>query len=123
MERKHNPKLTNYAKSLRKNMTKEEKKLWYQCLRNFPVRFLRQKAIDNYIVDFYCHKARLIVELDGSQHYKRVGLIKDQIRTERLESRNLTVIRIPNNLVNSRFKDVCFYIEETVKRLMNEEDL
>ena len=67
--RKHNTKLTTNARTLRKHMTKEERHLWYDFLRKYPVRFLRQKVIDNYIVDFYCHDARIIIELDGSQHY------------------------------------------------------
>lgn len=82
MERKHNASLTANARSLRKNMTKEERHLWYDFLRAYPVRFLRQKVIDNYIVDFYCSKARLIVELDGSQHYEAGAVKKDEIRTE-----------------------------------------
>ena len=82
MERKHNPELTTNARALRKNMTKEEKHLWYDFLKTYPVRFLRQKVIDNYIVDFYCHSARLIIELDGSQHYEGKGLLKGKIRTE-----------------------------------------
>ena len=65
---KHNPKLTPNARELRKNMTKEEKQLWYNYLRKCKVRFLRQKVIDNYIVDFYCSKLNLVIELDGSQH-------------------------------------------------------
>ena len=85
MERKHNTELTVLARTLRKNMTKEEKHLWYDYLKYYPVRFLRQKVIDNYIVDFYCHEARLIIELDGSQHYEEQGLLKDRIRTERLK--------------------------------------
>ena len=85
MERKHNTELTTNARTLRKNMTKEEKQLWYDFLKTYPVRFLRQKVIDNYIVDFYCHSARLIIELDGSQHYEEKGLLKDKIRTERIE--------------------------------------
>ena len=111
MERKHNPSLTSNAKALRKNMTKEERHLWYDFLRSYPVRFLRQKVIDNYIVDFYCHEARLIVELDGSQHYEEDGLLKDKIRTDKIEARNLTVIRIPNNAVNTNFRGVCEYID------------
>ena len=83
MERKHNPQLTARAKSLRKNMTKEERHLWYDFLRTHPVRFLRQKVIDRYIVDFYCHEARLVIELDGSQHYEEKMLLKDLIRTEK----------------------------------------
>ncbi|MBQ7792568.1 MAG: DUF559 domain-containing protein, partial [Clostridia bacterium] len=99
MERKHNTELTTNARTLRKNMTKEERHLWYDFLKSYPARFLRQKVIDNYIVDFYCHSARLIIELDGSQHYEEKGLLKDKIRTERIEQRKLTVIRIPNNEV------------------------
>ncbi len=113
--RKHNPSLTANAKALRKNMTKEERRLWYGFLRDYPVRFLRQKVIDNYIVDFYCHAARLVLELDGSQHYEPSGMLKDSIRTERIESRGLTVLRIPNNAVNENLPGVCDYIEEYVR--------
>ena len=114
MERKHNPSLTENARKLRKEMTKEERHLWYDFLKDHPGRFLRQKVIDNYIVDFYCNKARLIVELDGSQHYEDAAIIKDQIRTEKLESRNLMVIRIPNNAVMQNFTGVCEYIDLVV---------
>ena len=117
-ERKHNAKLTENAKLLRKNMTKEERHLWYDFLRLYPIRFLRQKVIDNYIVDFYCHEARLIIELDGSQHYEEKGLLKDKIRTAKIENRNLTVIRIPNNEVNENFKGVCEYIDLIVKEAL-----
>ncbi len=116
MERKHNKSLTNSAKTLRKNMTKEERHLWYDFLRSYPVRFLRQKVIDNYIVDFYCHKARLVIELDGSQHFEPQGIIKDKIRTHKIESRNLTVIRIPNNMINLHFTEVCEYIDHIVNQ-------
>ena len=87
-------------------------------MKNYPIRFLRQKVIDNYIVDFYCHSARLIIELDGSQHYEEKGLLKDKIRTERIEQRNLTVVRIPNNEVNRNFEGVCQYIDNTVKEAL-----
>lgn len=120
MERKHNSKLTDNAKILRKNMTKEEQHLWYDFLRSYPIRFLRQKVIDNYIVDFYCHEARLIIELDGSQHYEEKRLLKDKIRTERIESRNLTVIRIPNNEVSKNFRGVCEYIDLSVKESLHQ---
>ncbi len=96
-------------------MTKEERKLWHDFLKNYPIRFLRQKVIDDYIVDFYCHSARLIIELDGSQHYEEEGLKKDAIRTERIAERNLTVIRIPNNEVNRNFEGVCQYICNILK--------
>ena len=119
IERKHNAALTERAKTLRKNMTKEEKRLWYDFLRSYPVRFLRQKVVDNYIVDFYCHEARLIIELDGAQHYEDKGLLNDKIRTERIESRNLTVIRIPNNEVNNNFRSVCEYIDSCIKESLH----
>ncbi|MBQ2676158.1 MAG: DUF559 domain-containing protein [Clostridia bacterium] len=97
-------------------MTKEERHLWYDFLRSYPIRFLRQKVIDNYIVDFYCHDAKLIIELDGSQHYEGKGLLKDKIRKEIIESRNLTVIRIPNNEINMNFTAVCEYIDLQIKK-------
>ena len=120
MDRKHNTDLTSNARTLRKNMTKEERHLWYDFLKRYPVRFLRQKVIDNYIVDFYCHSARLIIELDGSQHYEEKGLLKDKIRTDRIEQRNLTVIRIPNNEVNRNFEGVCQYIDNAVKESLRQ---
>ena len=93
--------------------------MWYDFLRSYPIRFLRQKVIDNYIADFYCHEARLIIELDGSQHYEEEGLLKDKIRTEKIESRNLTVIRIPNNEVYNNFRGVCEYIDLRVKESLH----
>ena len=115
---KHNPQLTERAKALRKNMTKEERHLWYDFLRNFPVRFIRQKVIDNYIVDFYCASVGVVIELDGSQHYEDHGMRYDKIRTEKLKKRDLTVIHIPNNEVNSNFDGVCQYIESIVNSLL-----
>ncbi len=115
MNYKHNPNLTPNARELRKNMTKEEKQLWYNFLNKTSVRFLRQKVIDNYIVDFYCSKLNLIIELDGSQHYEEKGLHKDKIRTEKLEERQLTVIRIPNNEIWNNFDGVCEYIDNYIK--------
>ena len=102
-------------------MTKEERHLWYDFLQSYPVRFLRQKVIDNYIVDFYCHKARTVIELDGSQHYESDALLKDRIRTEKLEDRNLTVIRIQNIDVNRNFRGVCEYIDLYIKNALGED--
>ena len=118
MNRKHNADLTPHARSLRKNMTKEERRLWYDFLRTYPVRFLRQKVIDHYIVDFYCHAARLIIEVDGSQHFSEQGMAKDSLRTEQIEARNLTVIRIPNNAISTNFQGVCTYIDEHIKSVL-----
>ena len=107
------------SQHLRKNMTKEERHLWYDFLRGYPVRFLRQKVIGKYIVDFYCHDARLVIELDGSQHYDPAERIKDNLRTQEIESRNLKVIRIPNNEVNGNFRGVCAYIDFCVRQRKN----
>lgn len=116
MDRKHNPALTANARALRKNMTKEERHLWYDFLKCYPIRFLRQKVIDRYIVDFYCHDARLVVELDGSQHYDPKEQERDHFRTTELQKRGLLVVRIPNNEVNRNFRGVCEYIDEHVRK-------
>lgn len=111
---RHNPSLTQNARALRKNMTKEEKHLWYDFLRHYPIRFLKQKVIDNFIVDFYCAKAKLVIELDGSQHYEVEAEQYDRIRTEKLGLRDLTVIRISNLELKMNFKGVCDYIDHYV---------
>ena len=96
------------------NMTPEEKHLWYDFLKRLPVTVNRQKNIGNYIVDFYCHKAKLVIELDGSQHYEDAGEQKDAVRTAELEKRGLTVMRIPNNAITENFPGVCQHIDEAV---------
>ena len=111
---KHNPALTENAKALRKNMTKEERHLWYDFLRTHKLKFLRQKIIDNYIVDFYCAKAKLVIELDGSQHFEPNAILRDKIRTEQIEKYNLTVLRIPNNEINENFDGVCEFIDNYI---------
>lgn len=116
MERKHNKELVPVAKKLRKNMTNEERHLWYEFLRNYPVRFTRQKVLGKFIVDFYCAKAKLVIELDGSQHYEETKIKEDSERTEFLNGYGLTVIRIPNNEVNRNFHGVCEYIDAIVKK-------
>ena len=115
MNYRHNPQLTPMAKNLRKNMTKEERRLWYGFLREYPVRVLRQKVIGQYIVDFYCRKANLVIELDGSQHYDPEGQEKDRIRTQSIEKYGLVVLRIPNNEVNRNFEGVCQWIDMQIK--------
>ncbi len=105
------------AKELRKNMTPWERKLWYQYLRTYPIRFQRQKAIGNYIVDFYCAKARLVLELDGGGHYSEEQMQKDMLRTRALESMNLTVVRICNLDIDNNFRGVCEYIDGIISHL------
>ena len=107
------------AKNLRKNSTKQENKLWYDFLRNYKVRFQRQKAIDNFIADFYCHKAKLIIEVDGSQHYDFEGRTKDEYRTEVLESYDLKVIRFTNEQITKDFQNVCYYIDFVVSSILS----
>ena len=116
MQSKHNKQLVPFAKQLRKEMTKEERHLWYDYLRTYPIRFSRQKVLGEYIVDFYCAQAKLVIELDGSQHYEEQGTVKDRERTAFLEQYGLTVIRIPNNEVNQNFRGVCEYIDTAVRQ-------
>ena len=103
------------AKVLRKNLTPWERKLWYDFLRNYPVRFQRQKAIGNYIADFYCAKARLIIELDDGGHYTLEQARKDEQRTHDLNAMNLTVVRICNLDIDRNFCGVCEYVDRLVR--------
>ena len=121
MERKHNKEIVPTAKMLRKNMTKEEKHLWYDFLRTYPNRFIRQKIIGQYIVDFYCASANLVVELDGSGHYTREGIEYDNQRTEFLEEYGLKVVRVPNTEINTNFREVCEYIDSIVKQSLSQQ--
>ena len=115
MQRKHNKAMVPIARQLRTNMTKEERRLWYDFLSAYPIRFTRQKVLGKYIVDFYCAKANIVIELDGSGHYTDEGIVYDEERTAFLEEYGLTVVRITNIEVNQKFKDVCEYIDGIVK--------
>lgn len=110
MNKTNNPKLTANAKLLRKNMTKEERHLWYDFLKNLPITVNRQKVIGKYIVDFYCATAKIVIELDGSQHYENEGLTYDRERDTFLNSLGLTVLRYSNLDVNKNFNGVCLDI-------------
>ena len=101
-------------------MTVEERHLWYDFLRNYPVRFSRQKVLGKYIADFYSAEARLVIELDGSQHYEPDNQHKDSERTAFLEGYGLTVLRIPNNEVRRNFPGVCVYIDAAVKQSLSQ---
>jgi len=105
------------AKALRKNLTPWERKLWYNFLRGYSLRFQRQKVIGNYIADFYCAKAKLILELDGGGHYTIEQSQKDHLRTKELESMSLTVLLICNSDIDRNFNGVCEYIDLSVKNL------
>ena len=114
-----NQKLTKLSQTLRKNATKEENLLWYNFLRRYPYQFRRQYKIGNYIVDFYCHKAKLAVELDGSQHYESEGAAKDALRTAYINAQGVMVIRFSNLDVLQRFRSVCEMIDRIAKERVN----
>jgi len=103
------------ARTLRKNMTPEEKHLWYDYLCSYPDRFQRQKPIGNYIADFYCAKARLVVELDGSGHYIKDQPEYDKERTEYMKTLGFEVIRFTNMDITKKFSGVCITIDNAVK--------
>ena len=107
------------AKSLRQHMTPWERALWYRFLRQYPVRWYRQKAIGNFITDFYCARAKLVVELDGGGHYTSDQAVKDHERTRVLENMGLSVLRFCNADIDRRFDDVCRCIDMTVKERIN----
>lgn len=112
---KHNSDLTPLAQKLRRNMTKEERKLWYEYLRTYPLRFRRQVTVGRYIVDFYCAAAKLVLELDGSQHYMPEGQAEDGERTAYLESLGIQVLRLSNTDVLQNLRGVCEEIDKTVQ--------
>ena len=100
-------------------MTKEEKHLWYDFLRTYPVRYSRQKVLGKYIADFYSAEAKLVIELDGSGHYTEKGKLYDEERTAFLKKYGLTVIRIPNCDIHNNFDGVCDYLEYVITELIN----
>ncbi len=98
-----NKKLTSNSQSLRKNMTKEERHLWYDFLKSLPVTIHRQKVIDTYIVDFYCAEKKLVIEIDGNQHYLSDGLDYDRKRDEKLQESGFVVVRYTNLEIKNNF--------------------
>jgi very-short-patch-repair endonuclease len=109
--------LNPYARKLRKNMTKEEKRLWYDFLKKLPVKFKRQMIINNYIVDFICSKEKLVIEVDGEQHVSEIeNRYFDEKRDEYLNTLGLKVLRIPNKDINKNFEGVCIKILKHLPR-------
>ncbi len=113
-------KLIPRAKELRKEATKQENRLWYDFLRGYPVRFQRQKTIDSFIADFYCRAARLVIEVDGSQHYDEQGLAYDKERSAIFAEYGVKVIRFSNMEIEKNFQEVCNAIERETKKRMQE---
>ena len=107
MNNTNNPKLTKHSQQLRKNMTPEEKKLWYQFLKDLPFTIRRQKVIGNYIADFFCAKTMTVIELDGSQHFQDAGQFADKERDAYFSSLGITVLRYSNRQINHAFSGVC----------------
>ncbi len=113
---KHEIKNEQYARQLRKNMTPWERKLWYCFLKDYPIRFQRQKCIDHYIADFYCFRAKLVIELDGGGHYNPSAELYDHNRTSTIEKYGLQVIRFCNTDIDKNFYSVCTVVDNAVKK-------
>ena len=111
---KDNTKLEK-AKSLRREMTPHERKLWYLFLRTYPVKIYKQRIIGSFIVDFYCAQAKLVIEIDGGQHYDKSGIAYDAERTAYLESFGLKVLRYSNREIDQEFPAVCQQIDAIIK--------
>ena len=117
---KHNKNLTHLAQKLRKEMTKEEKELWYKFLRSYPIQFKRQVTIGEYIIDFYCPRANLAIELDGSYHTFSEISENDKIRSDYLSSNGIHVMRFPNRDIWNDFARVCKQIDFLVQKICAE---
>ena len=115
MNHLNNTNLTPNAQKLRKSMTKEERKLWYDFLKTLPVTVNRQKPIGKYIVDFYCAEKKMVIELDGSQHYEDEGKAADEKRDAELSSLGFSVVRYTNREINRNFNGVC---EDLMRRIL-----
>ena len=112
----YDKKLKSRADELRKNMTQQEWNLWYFYLRNHRLKWYRQRIIDRFIVDFYCHAAKLVIEIDGKQHYTDQGIVYDTERTQVLQGYGLKVLRYTNQQLEDNFQEVCWDIEKNLLR-------
>ncbi len=119
MNEQQNKRLTPYAKKLRREMTKEERHLWYDFLRGLPDMVHRQKTIGNYIVDFYIASVKIVIELDGGQHYKNQEMIYDYRSDQYLKQNDVLVLRYPNGDIWRNFRGVCEDILINIERRKN----
>ena len=115
MNEQHNKKLVHNSRALRRSMTKEERHLWYDCLKQLPVTVHRQKILGQYIVDFYIASEKLVIELDGSQHYEPQGLAYDAERSQFLTALGLEVLRFSNREIDRDFRAVCEQIDLAIR--------
>ena len=111
-----NSKMLPVARRLRREMTPQEKTLWYQFLRSYPVKIYKQRIIESFVVDFYCAEARLVIELDGSQHYTEQGKAYDEERSSIMEGYGVEVLRFTNLEVDREFDAVCERIDARIKQ-------
>ena len=120
MQRYYANKNIQNARLLRSDMTLQERKLWYLYLRTYKPRIYRQRPVGKYILDFYCAKAKVAIEIDGGQHYDEADQEKyDAKRTEYLNGQSIKVIRIPNNQIDGNFTGVCEYIDKVISIALN----
>lgn len=110
----YNNELKENSRELRKNMTEQERRLWYCFLKKYPIKIYRQRAIGNYIADFYCSKAKVVIEIDGSQHFTDEGLDYDYYRTQAINEFGVSVVRFSNYDVNTNFGGVCLEIDREI---------
>ncbi len=120
MDKLHNPELTHISKVLRKNATKEENHLWYDFLKEVEPQFKRQKVIGKYIVDFYCPAAKMVIELDGTQHNEAKNKLMDEERDEFLKELGIAVFRYSNRDINKNFGRVCTHITNRLKERLTD---
>ena len=112
---KKNNRMLDHARKLRRKMTPQERKLWYCFLREYPVKIYKQRIIDSFIADFYCASAKLVIEVDGSQHYTEEGQAYDADRTKCLEKYGLKVTRFSNREIDREFSNVCTEIDRNIR--------
>lgn len=112
----YNGDLEIIARDLRKRMTKQERHLWYDFLKSYEYQFYRQRIIDRFIADFYCPAAKLVVELDGGQHYTEKKMLDDEHRSLIINQYGIHVVRIPNNEIDNNFYNVCTYLDSIIKK-------
>ena len=120
MQVQKNHSLLPTAKMLRRNMTPHERKLWYMFLQKYPVKIYKQRIIDSFIVDFYCASAKLVIELDGSQHFTKQGIEHDKERSAMIQAYNLKVLRFTNYEIDTAFQNVCETIDEEIRARLKE---
>ena len=117
----YNKNLKKASQKLRKEMTPQEKHLWYDFLKNYPIQFNRQRPIYKFIADFYCAKAKLVIEIDGSQHYSPEGMEYDNLRSEIINKFGVEVIRFSNDDIDDNFEGVCITIDKIVSERTGED--